>query len=45
MKNKKKNINYSSDPTSSNYEKRIQNKANEKTPFADEEPSNHTEYK
>jgi hypothetical protein len=40
-----KNKNYTSDPSSPNYDKRIKNKANEETPFAEEEPSNHTEYK
>lgn len=44
-KGKNKNKNFTSNPASSNYDKRIQNKANEETPFAEEEPSNHTEYK
>jgi hypothetical protein len=35
----------SSDPSSTNYSKQIKNKANEKSPFGQTEPSNTTTYK
>ena len=33
------------DPTTSNYNEKIKNKANQKTPSEQKEPSTHTEYK
>lgn len=40
-----KNSNDVTNPSSSNYDKRIKNKANEKTPYAENEPSTRTTYK
>lgn len=37
--------NNSSDPTSSNYAKDVKNKANEQSPYGEDEPSTHTTYK
>lgn len=34
-----------SDPASRNYSKEVNNKAHEKSPFGDDEPSSHTEFK
>lgn len=34
-----------SDPTSSNYSKEINNEAHQKSPFGEDEPSTHTNYK
>lgn len=45
MKNNNKNNNSISNPTSSNYAKKIKNKANEKSPYGEDEPSIHTTYK
>lgn len=33
------------DPTSPNYSKEINNKAHQKSPFGEDEPSTHTAYK
>ncbi len=43
MKNKVNKNNM--DPTSPNYNEKIKNKANEKTPTAEKEPSPYTTYK
>lgn len=34
-----------SDPSSRNYAKEVKNKANEKSPYGKDEPSNHTTFK
>ena len=44
MKNTYKN-NMSEDISSPNYLKKLKEKANEKTPYCKDEPSNHTEHK
>ena len=42
---KNKNSNDVTNPSSPNYDKIIKNKANEKTPYGENEPSTHTTYK
>ncbi|WP_278279794.1 hypothetical protein [Clostridium sp. C8] len=42
---KNKNYNNLNNPASSNYDEKIKNKANEKTPYGENEPSTRTTYK
>lgn len=42
---KNKNYNDNTNPSSPNYDRKIKDKANEKTPHGEDEPSTHTTYK